>query len=115
MDLWAKAVASLSDEDRQNIDSSRTDKLAILNDLLATVEAKKKICIEKRWKYKTKDGEVVIRDKLEKVVKWVDKFKGVGDVAVQYDPAHASLAWAGVRFVLQVLKASSMYSWLNRN
>jgi hypothetical protein len=31
-------------------------------------------------------------------------FKQVGDVAVQYDPAHAALPWAGIRFLLQVCK-----------
>ncbi len=38
----------------------------------------------------------------EKIVVWVRKFKAVGDIAVQYDPAHASLPWAGVRLILQV-------------
>jgi len=33
------------------------------------------------------------------------KFKAVGDMAMQYDPAHASLTWAGVRFLLRVVDA----------
>ena len=45
---------------------------------------------------------MVLRDILEKIIAWLDKFTAVGDVAAQYDPAHASLAWAGVRFLLQV-------------
>jgi hypothetical protein len=36
-------------------------------------------------------------------MKWVSKFKAVGDMAVQYDPAHAALPWAGVRVLLQVV------------
>jgi hypothetical protein len=39
---------------------------------------------------------------LEKIIAWVIKFKEVGDLAVQYDPIHAALPWAGVRFFLQV-------------
>jgi hypothetical protein len=39
---------------------------------------------------------------LAKVAKWADRFKEIGDIAVQYDPAHAALPWAGVRFLLQV-------------
>jgi hypothetical protein len=31
-------------------------------------------------------------------VRWVDTLKQIGDVAVQYDPAHASLLWAGIWF-----------------
>jgi len=101
--LWAKAVEALSDSDKQHIDFSRLDKRAVLNDLLNVVEEKKRRCTEQSWKYKKKDGEVVIlRDSLEKVIKWVNKFKEVGDEAVQYDPSHAALPWAGVRLVLQV-------------
>lgn len=33
---------------------------------------------------------------------WVNKFKEVVDVAIQYDPVHAALPWAAVRFLLQV-------------
>lgn len=29
---------------------------------------------------------------------------GIGDTIVQYDPGHAALPWAAVRFVLQVSK-----------
>lgn len=44
---------------------------------------------------------LVDRDTLEKIIKWINCFKAVGDTAVQYDPAHAALSWAAVRFVLQ--------------
>jgi hypothetical protein len=101
--LWDKAAEALTDSDKQQIDFSRFDKLAVLNDLLGVVEEKKRLCTDKLWKYKKRDGEVVIlRDSLEKVVKWVNKFKEVGDAAVQYDPSHAALPWAGVRLFLQV-------------
>jgi hypothetical protein len=39
---------------------------------------------------------------LGRVERQVDTFKQIGDVAVQYDPAHAALPWAGIRFLLQV-------------
>lgn len=96
-------MEALSDDDKQQIDFNQSDKRAILNDLLSVVEEKKQLCMDKLWKYKKKDGDVVIlRDSLEKVVKWVNKFKEVGDIVMQYDPAHAALPWAGVRFFLQV-------------
>ena len=41
-------------------------------------------------------------DLFGKVIRWIDLFKQVGDAAVQYDPVHAALPWAGVRFLLQV-------------
>ena len=85
-DLWTTALNSLSDEDRQDIDFS-SDKLTVLEDVYNAAQEKKQICMQKRWKFTKKNGQVVIvRDVCEKLVKWVNKFKEVGDVAVQYDP-----------------------------
>lgn len=101
--LWDKAFGNLSDEDKGTIDPQQTDKLVILKDVLEAVEKKKLLCLKKRWKYQKSNGEVIIlRDLLEKVVVWVNKFKDVVDVAVQYDPLHAALPWAAVRLLLQV-------------
>ena len=44
----------------------------------------------------------VVRDAFEKLAAWTTRFIEVGDVAVQYDPAHAALPWAAVRFILKV-------------
>src|SRR3954465_4758399 len=107
-DLWEKAVHTLSDEDKQHIDFNSEDKLSVLDDVLAAVNEKKRLCMEKRWKYKKGNKDIIIRDMLEKVVVWVNKFKEVGDVAVQYGLGHTSLPWAGVRFILQVPKLSYM-------
>ena len=105
-DLWADAAGQLSDEERQHINFNRPDKLQILVKLRADVEKSKQTSIDKRWKIVRKSGEtVVVRDVFEKIVRWVDTFKQIGDIAVQYDPVHASLPWAGIRLVLQVRRA----------
>jgi hypothetical protein len=102
-DLWALAAVQLNDEDRRNIDFSRRDKLQTLADLHALAERSKQECIKNRWKYTRKSGEtVILRDVFNKIIRWIDIFKQAGDLAVQYDPVHAALPWAGVRFVLQV-------------
>ena len=44
----------------------------------------------------------MLRDLLEKIAKWIDYFKTIGDVAVQFDASNASLPWAAVRFLLQI-------------
>ncbi|KAL8884882.1 MAG: hypothetical protein Q9192_006754, partial [Flavoplaca navasiana] len=101
--LWDQAVQSLSDEDKQSIDFSRPDKPTILADVLQAAEQKKQLCMQKRWKFTKKNGHIIIvRDLCEKIIKWTHKFKEIGDVAVQYDPSHASLPWAAVRFFLQL-------------
>ncbi|MCJ1464093.1 hypothetical protein MMC07_002705 [Pseudocyphellaria aurata] len=101
--LWDEAFRNLSEEDRRAINPQHTNKLDILKDILEAVERKNLLCLRKQWKYKKRNGEVIIlRDLLEKVVVWVKKFKEVVDVAVQFDPLHAALPWAAVRFLLQL-------------
>ena len=76
---------------------------SILAALLRTAEEKKQICLCRRWKYKKSNGEeIILRDLMEKIIVWVDRFKQIGDNVVQYDPVHAALPWAGVRLILQV-------------
>ena len=113
-DLWAQAVASLSEEDKRNINFNTSDKLAILQDVLIAAEEKKRICLDRRWRYKKDGKEIIIRDQLDKVVGWIHKFREVGDVVIQYDPSHAALPWAGVRFFLQV-EASTLFDKLSEN
>lgn len=42
-----------------------------------------------------------MRDIAGKLIGWLDTFKLVGDIMVNFDPVHAALPWAGVRFLLQ--------------
>jgi hypothetical protein len=78
-------------------------KRASLEELLGVIEQRRQLCLQRRWKFKRRNGEVVfVRDILERMVKSVNKFKEIGDVAVQYDPSHAALPWVGIRIVLQV-------------
>lgn len=55
-------------------------------------EEKKEQCLRRRWTIrKPNGGTLILRDVFEKIVVWVQKFKEVGDIVVQYDPVHASL------------------------
>ncbi|KAF3031622.1 hypothetical protein E8E12_001273 [Didymella heteroderae] len=78
--------------------------LNILAELHADAENFRQRSIESRWKYNRKTGNtVVIRNVFKKIVRWINMFKQFWDIAVQYDPAHASLPWAVVRFLLQIV------------
>jgi hypothetical protein len=58
---------------------------------------------DKSWSFKRKNGETVyVGGLLAKASKWINHFKDIGDIVVQYDPVHAALPWAGVRFLLTV-------------
>ncbi|KAF2998841.1 hypothetical protein E8E13_002917 [Curvularia kusanoi] len=102
-DLWADAVYQLPDEVKQYINFNQPDKLKILDELRKAAETSREESIKSRWKFTRKSGEtVIVRDLFEKIIRWIDTFKQIGDVAVQYDPVHASLPWAGIRFLLQI-------------
>jgi predicted nicotinamide N-methyase len=102
-DLWTLAIDKLSDDVKQYIDFGSVNKLDVLVDLLELIEISHQECVQKRWRYVRRNGEVVIiRDLFAKITKWLDVFKQIGDSAVQFDPHHAALPWADIRFVLQM-------------
>ena len=85
-DLWTIAVGRLMDDDRAQLDVYRTEKIAVLDNVLSLVRAKQKTCLQKRWKFKKGSGEsLVIRDLVDKIAVWVGKFINIGNVAVQYN------------------------------
>ena len=75
-----------------------------INDILESLERRKQECIDKQWTVPRgrNRNAVVLRDVLTKVAVWINKFMMVGDIAVQYDPGHAALPWALIRFLLKV-------------
>jgi hypothetical protein len=101
-DLWAQAGAALAPSDQLPIDLNDPTIPNSIGDVLKSAKLLQEKRRSKMWKYKNKKGEeIILRDVFAKIVVWVEKFKEVGDTIVQYDPGHAALPWAGVRFVLQ--------------
>lgn len=102
-DLWVLALERLSIEDKEAvsgmISGSRLDVLRHLRD--AAVK-KQTYCEDRKWKFELNGRQIILRDVAEKVIVWIDKFKQIGDIAVNFDPHHASLPWAGIRFLFEV-------------
>ncbi|OCK95346.1 uncharacterized protein K441DRAFT_557014, partial [Cenococcum geophilum 1.58] len=104
-DVWEEALMLLSEEDRERFDVASARKQEyqqLLKDVLAASNEKKAECLKKRWKIIRGDRNIILRDIIEKVAIWVRKFIAVGDTLMQYDPGHAALPWAAIRFFLQV-------------
>lgn len=105
-DLWQEALQRLSEKDRalvlKHFSPGSTDTTSMVDALLITAKDKRKVCEDKRWNFQFKEHTVRLQDTADKVVVWLDKFKAVGDIAVNVDPMHAGLPWAGIRFLLQV-------------
>ncbi|KAG4262374.1 hypothetical protein FPRO03_10604 [Fusarium proliferatum] len=100
--LWAKA--------RENLPEDVKDWLASLEqgtqpNATATDDIDR---IIKQTREKQKDhGKSSHRFKkyFDKIIHWLDKFKGIGDVVSSFDPVHAALPWAAFRFALQAILA----------
>ena len=109
-DLWSKAYKQLPEEYKNELDN--LDKLDILQKLFAIAKEAEEKTLAKRFKLKWGDKEIDVREKVEGFVDWLNKFKEIGDIVVQYDPVHAALPWAGVRFILMVCDPHSTHPWL---
>lgn len=73
-----------------------------INSLIDLTKTKQRQCDAKAWRFRFQGTEIILRDVAEKTVHWLTKFKDFGDIAVNYDPVHSSIPWAGVRIILQV-------------
>jgi hypothetical protein len=101
--LWEKAAKSLCAEDQTCINFPKAGKLTPVEEALTVARNRRDRCVGKQWKYRKSNGDtIILRDLFEKTVIWINKFKEIGSIAVQFDPVHAALPWAGVCFFLQV-------------
>lgn len=99
--LWRQALRSLPPKDQGFVTYSN-DKTEVLLAIMAAVEQKRKICLDKRWKIRKGNKEIILRDVLDKITSRIRRFCDIGSVIVQYDPSHAALPWAGFLLLLQI-------------
>ncbi|KAK5627729.1 hypothetical protein RRF57_003444 [Xylaria bambusicola] len=104
--LWEEARARLSDEDRawvdKTIDDSSTPVHNTVNRMINLATEKQRECETSGWKTVSVGSyEISFEEVTSNIIIWLNKFKEVGDTLVQYDPAHAALPWAAVRFILR--------------
>jgi hypothetical protein len=99
--LWRKAFDEISDSDKECLPITDDDKRNYLENVLDQTARSRDACRERGLKFKFGEKTFVVRDLADKILSWVEKFKEIGDIAVQYDPGHAALPWAAIRLVLQ--------------
>ncbi|KAL7755782.1 hypothetical protein ACKLNR_014309 [Fusarium oxysporum f. sp. zingiberi] len=100
--LWAKA--------RENLPADVRDWLASLEQgiqLNATGTEQIDALIKQTAQSQQELGRTSHRFKkyFDNIIRWLDKFKGIGDVVSSFDPVHAALPWAAFRFILQAILA----------
>ena len=99
--LWEDAALCLRPKDKTSLAIS--SPFPGLDDLLSTIDDTKQDFQRKQWRVHVgaKKEAIILRDVFSKIAAWVQKFVDVGDVATQYDPGHAALPWACIRFLLK--------------
>ncbi|OCL01477.1 hypothetical protein AOQ84DRAFT_383689 [Glonium stellatum] len=112
-DLWSKALKRLPEEDKQLIQTWIPSSAAppssgadLLSKLCEQVKKQQTICEKNRWKFAFNGREVILYDVARKIIGWLDYFKVIGDTCMNFNPVHAALPWAGVRFLLQSANGS---------
>ncbi|RPB20958.1 hypothetical protein L211DRAFT_462101, partial [Terfezia boudieri ATCC MYA-4762] len=109
LSLWEVAWKKLPEDVRNHFQSTldETDNkgsraaeqlLTVIKEIRGTCEKQKLIDTIDDGK---KSRRIIVRDLADKLINWVSKFVAVGDILVQYDPGHAAIPWAMVRFILQ--------------
>jgi hypothetical protein len=97
-------LLSQQDQDtiRQHTVPNSTDVDAVVQQALTATKQKGATCQSKRWTFTFCGHTVVLREKADNIIKWLDRFKQVGDIGSNADPVHVGLPWAGIRFLLEV-------------
>jgi hypothetical protein len=107
--LWDTANAQLDGETQIILAKVNTGNGCVVDEVLTEAVTQQKALAAKRWKATIGGKEIILRDVLGKIVRWIDHFKAAGDIAVQFNSGAASLPWAAVRFLLQVAVNDKQY------
>jgi WD40 repeat protein len=130
LDLWDKALTNISESEHDGDivaivktfaenpigdNATANDKPSTTEDLAKDISERMAQAIQdgqhgreqREWKVTIGHKEYSARGLVDKTVNILNKFIGVGDVAASFDPVHAALPWAAVRFVLVTLTADS--------
>jgi hypothetical protein len=107
-DLWLDALQTLTEAEQnavrniQPMGPARRHWSETLEELVWLTRERQQECENGSYEFKFQGKKLILRDVAGKIVYWLSKFKDIGDIAVNFDPVHASLPWAGIRLLLQV-------------
>jgi hypothetical protein len=104
---WQEAFRSLPAEERELFAPKATEPLGVLREVVLAAERARERATTKRWEIKLRGRIVPLRSIAEKLIQWANDFKALGDTVMQYDPGHAAIPWAAIRFILQLITAES--------
>jgi hypothetical protein len=102
--LGKAALESIPESDKKQLSFDQSDLTVELTVILRVAEDKKQECERKQWAFYTNKlgRQVMVRDTLNKVCEWIERFKSAADSVVQIASIHAAIPWLRIRILLQV-------------
>ncbi|KAF8428005.1 hypothetical protein BGX38DRAFT_435818 [Terfezia claveryi] len=109
LQVWAKALEfaekKLADNNLPPLNLTNLTSQSAEENIEAVIEALNTVQKDhkkKRWSYTWRGKEVIVVERLGKILKEVEKYSKVVDIAIQAKPEVGALVWAGVRGIMQV-------------
>lgn len=99
-DLWGQALEKLRKKGLEGLDSEKDAKIPLVEKLIDETKAKKEECDAKRLFYMNSCGDQVFY--ADALLKQLNKYAHIGDIAIQHHTDVVALAWSGFRLLLQV-------------
>jgi hypothetical protein len=104
--ILADALETLTAKDREKVRKLLPANVIGIDAAIAEAQAcaseLQQLCVKNRWSWDYKGRQIHVADQVDKILRFLDKFKTVGDVVANVDPVHVGLPWAGVRAILEV-------------
>lgn len=101
-----RVLDKLTEEQQQTLRNTfgqtSSDVSDALGVALIAAEQKKQICVSRRWTLAVGSTTISSKEKVDRVIAFLDKYKTLGSTVASADPIHAGLPWAGVSLLLQV-------------
>jgi hypothetical protein len=103
-------LAKLSEKEQLIIDPycqhTASDIRAAVDLTLGAADVKLQQCVSNKWEVKVGNKTIALRDKVDKVIVFINKFNETGTAIASIDPVHAGLPWAAVRALLEIAVAN---------
>lgn len=101
---WEKAIDELTDKQRKTLENFRIGNIKTFEVEIKTLRGLKDDCTNNLSPGSTGKKPIMTRVRIHNILKKMEKYAIIGDIAIQQNPDIVALVWAGVRFCLQVHK-----------
>ena len=101
-EIWKSALKRLTQKQIDFLEHRVDQRPFRIENLQSLMRSKLEDSRARAWKVNIGDSQVFVRDVIEKIASWLQKFMDVGTIAVSIDPGHAALPWAAVSLILEV-------------